>query len=67
MPQGAVAWHQRLSGQFQQELICRTVVEVDEPVEVADFALRPAEAWRLLDKLEDLVTEGTVEWPVEGF
>jgi len=57
----------RLTEQIRQELVCRTADRVDDLVMVADTTLTSAEAWRLLDKLEGLLTEEMVDWPVEGF
>ena len=56
----------RLANQLRQELVCRTATQANEPVVVADISLAPAEAWRLIDRLESL-TEETVEWQTEGF
>jgi len=57
----------RLIDQIHQELVCRTADQVDEPVVVADIPLTPAEAWQLVDKLEDSLTEEIFDWSVEGF
>jgi len=57
----------RLAEQIRQELVCRTTDQVDEPVMVADIPLSPAQAWQLVDELEDLLTEETFDWSVEGF
>ena len=57
----------RLVETIRQELVCRTTDRTDEPVLVADAPLTAAEAWRLVDKLENSLTDGQVDWPVEGF
>jgi hypothetical protein len=57
----------RLADQLRQELVCRTTAQVDEPVVVADIPLSPAEAWQLVDNLEDSLTEAEVDWQTEGF
>lgn len=56
-----------IAEQVRQELVCRTTARVDEPVIVANVALTPAEAWQLVDTLENSLTDGQVDWPVEGF
>lgn len=57
----------RLTEQIRQELVCRTTAQADGPVVVADIPLAPAEAWQLVDKLENVLMEGTVDWQTEGF
>jgi hypothetical protein len=57
----------RLAEHIRHELICRTTAQADEPVMVADVLLTSAEAWRLLDRLDNLVTEETIDWQTEGF
>ena len=34
---------------------------------VADIPLTAAEAWRVVDKLEDSLAEAEVDWQTEGF
>ena len=57
----------RLVEQVRQELICRTTTQANEPVVVADIPLTAAEAWRVVDKLEDSLAEAEVDWQTEGF
>ncbi len=57
----------RLTEQVRQELVCRRSDQVDEPVMVADIPLSPAQAWQLVDTLEDSLEEGEIDWAMEGF
>jgi hypothetical protein len=58
---------ERLAEIVQQELICRPSDQIDNPVMVADFCLTVAEAWKLVDVLEDVAVEEAVDWADEGF
>jgi hypothetical protein len=57
----------RLIHQLHQELVCRIADRTDDLVMVADILLTVAEAWRLVDKLEDSLMEGQVDWQRDGF
>jgi len=56
-----------LVDQIRQELACRIADQVNDLVMVADIPLEPVRAWELIGKLEDLLTEDQVDWPIEGF
>ena len=43
----------RLADHIRQHLVCRRTDQADEPVVVADTPLAPAEAWQLVDHLEN--------------
>lgn len=63
----------RLAEQVKQELICRTAAQVDQPIIVADIPLSAAEAWRLVDEIQQLHFEpdernrAQADWITEGF
>ena len=43
----------RLADQIGKEMVCRTAAQADGLIMVADIPLTAAEAWQLLDRLED--------------
>lgn len=57
----------RFAEQIRQELVCRTVDQLHDPLFVADVSLHPAEAWQILGWLEIALPHGRVDWLTEGF
>lgn len=63
----------RLAEQVRQDLVCRTAAQADQPVMVADVPVTAAEAWRLVEALQQLQpgdsgpAHGLWEWITEGF
>ena len=47
----------RLAEIVRQDLVCRTAAEIDDPIDVADITLTPAEAWRLVEELQESLAE----------